>query len=44
MITHRRVDIEHDKDIQLDFHSQANYAVADEWIRSSTVSKEFRDH
>lgn len=43
MITHRHVDVERDKAILLEFHTQVNFAVADEWIRSSSTYEQFRD-
>ena len=44
MITHRRVDVERDKDVLLKLHSHANYAVASPWIRSRVSFEQFRDH
>ena len=44
MITHRRINVERDRDVLLDFHAQANYAVASPWIKSYTPFEEFRAH
>ena len=44
MITHRRVYVERDADALFELHSQANYAVANPWMTSSTTYEQFRDH
>ena len=34
MITHRRADVERDRDVLLELHSHANYASSSPWVRS----------
>ncbi len=43
MITHRRVDVERDKDVLLELHSHANYASSSPWVRSLVSFEEYRD-
>ena len=43
MITHRRVDVERDKDALLELHSHANFASSSPWVRSLVSFEEYRD-
>ena len=44
MITHRRIDVERDKDVLLELHSHANYASSSPWVRSLVSFEQFRDN
>ena len=43
MITHRRVDVERDRDALLELHGHANYASSSPWVRSLVSFEEYRD-
>ncbi len=44
MITHRRVDVERDRDTLFELHSHANYFSSSPWVTSSTSFERYREH